>query len=228
MGPARAGGRGPEASDRRGRDVLRDDGGVPADARQRSGVGAVAVRSSGCPRRRDPCRPRSSCWASRMRAPILLAPCAFAGHAHPDGELAVARAAAASDTTYVVSTASTHAARRRCPSRAPDRCWLQLYVPRDDEQLAPRLAQAAEAGFGAVVVTLDAPVGVDPAARLRSRSRGRRSGAARPSARVAAQPVGDMGDDRTHRRPHVAAGAGERGPARRRCAAPRSSTGARA
>ena len=95
---------------------------------------------------------------SRMRAPILLAPCAFAGHAHPEGELAVARAAVASDTTYVVSTASTHPPDDVARS-APDRCWLQLYVPNDDEQLAPRLAQAADAGFGAVIVTLDAPVG---------------------------------------------------------------------
>jgi 4-hydroxymandelate oxidase len=115
-----------------------------------------------------------------MNAPILLAPCAFAGYAHPEGELAVARAAAAAGTTYVVPITSTvpvdDVARV-----APGSCWLQLYVPRDEEQLAPTLARAAEAGFGAVVVTMDAPVGsirrhgyvpdravVDPVARARS------------------------------------------------------------
>ena len=43
----------------------------------------------------------------RMRAPILLAPCVFAGHAHPDGELAVARAAVVTGSTYVVSSSSS-------------------------------------------------------------------------------------------------------------------------
>jgi 4-hydroxymandelate oxidase len=92
-----------------------------------------------------------------MRAPILLAPCAFAGHAHPEGELAVARAAATAGTTYVVSSSSTvePAAVART---APGPCWLQLYVPNDEPQLAPAVELAAESGFGALVVTLDAPV----------------------------------------------------------------------
>jgi len=91
-----------------------------------------------------------------MAAPILLAPCAFVGHAYPDGELAVARAAATTATTYVVPanpTVSGDVARH-----APGRCWLQLYVPADAQQLAPTLADAADAGFAAVVVTMDAPV----------------------------------------------------------------------
>ena len=92
-----------------------------------------------------------------MPTPILLAPCAFAGHAHHDGEHAVARAAAAAGTTFVVSSASSVAPDDVARStRGP--CWLQLYVPRDELELAPRLARAEAAGFGAVVVTLDAPV----------------------------------------------------------------------
>jgi 4-hydroxymandelate oxidase len=95
-------------------------------------------------------------FGAAMAAPILLAPCAFVGHAHPDGELAVGRAAAATGTTYVVpSTATVPADVAR---HAPGRCWLQLYVPTDAEQLARTLAGATDAGFGAVVVTLDAPV----------------------------------------------------------------------
>jgi 4-hydroxymandelate oxidase len=92
-----------------------------------------------------------------MGSPILLAPCAFAGHAHPDGEHAVARAAATAGTTYVVSTAAS-VAPDEVARRAPGACWLQLYVPRDEEQVAPTLARAEAAGFGAVVVTIDAPV----------------------------------------------------------------------
>jgi 4-hydroxymandelate oxidase len=92
-----------------------------------------------------------------MSAPILLAPCAYAGHAHPEGELAVARAAAAATTTFVVSSAASVAPNDVARS-APGVCWLQLYVPHEERQLAPLLARAADAGFGAVVVTVDAPV----------------------------------------------------------------------
>jgi 4-hydroxymandelate oxidase len=92
-----------------------------------------------------------------MAAPILLAPCAFAGHASPNGELAVARAAEATGTTYVVPTTST-VSPDEVARHTPGTCWLQLYVPRDPQQLAPTLAGAAAAGFAAVVVTMDAPV----------------------------------------------------------------------
>ena len=92
-----------------------------------------------------------------MRAPILLAPCAFAGHAHPEGELAVARVAATTGTTYVVSSSST-VQPAEVARTAPGPCWLQVYVPNDEQQLAPAIERAAEAGFRALVVTLDAPV----------------------------------------------------------------------
>jgi 4-hydroxymandelate oxidase len=95
---------------------------------------------------------------AELRVPILLAPCAFAGHAHPGGELAVARAAGPAGVTYVVS-ASSSLPPDDVARAAPGRCWLQLYVPRADEQIARTLSRAAEAGFEAVVVTLDAPVG---------------------------------------------------------------------
>jgi len=95
---------------------------------------------------------------AKMGAPILLAPCAFTGRAHAGGELTVARAALETGTTYVVPQTSTKAPRDVAKS-APDRCWFQLYVPNDEHALEPLLADAADAGFAAIVVTLDAPVG---------------------------------------------------------------------
>jgi 4-hydroxymandelate oxidase len=92
-----------------------------------------------------------------QRAPVLLAPCAFAGYADPDGEHAVARAAAATGSTFVVSASSSYSPDEVART-APGRCWLQVYVPHDDEQLAARLTSAEDAGFGAIVVTVDAPV----------------------------------------------------------------------
>ena len=120
-------------------------------------------------------------FGATIAAPILLAPCAFAGHAHPGGELAVAAAAVTTATTYVVASTAT-IAPDEVARAAPGRCWLQCYVPHDEQQLAPTIAGAADAGFAAVVVTLDAPVGslrrdgyvpdrrdVDPLVRARQR-----------------------------------------------------------
>jgi 4-hydroxymandelate oxidase len=61
-------------------------------------------------------------------------------------------------TTYVVPQTSTKPPRDVAMS-APGHCWFQLYVPNEEDALEPLLADAADAGFGAIVVTLDAPVG---------------------------------------------------------------------
>ncbi|HSS10866.1 MAG TPA: alpha-hydroxy acid oxidase [Acidimicrobiales bacterium] len=91
-------------------------------------------------------------------APILLAPCAFAGYADPDGEWAVARAAAKSNVIYVVSSASSKPPET-VPGVATASCWLQLYVPEQKEDVAQAVYRAEEAGFEAIVVTVDAPIG---------------------------------------------------------------------
>ena len=78
-----------------------------------------------------------------VAAPILLAPCAFAGHAHPDGEWAVARGAARTGTPYVVSSASTQAPASVPPAAATP-CWFQLYVPGS----APEMERLVRRGGG--------------------------------------------------------------------------------
>ncbi len=93
-----------------------------------------------------------------VAAPILLAPCAFAGYAHPEGEWAVARAAAEQQLVYVVSSASSKSPET-VPGHAGARCWAQLYVPADRQEAADVVHRAEGAGFTAIVVTVDAPVG---------------------------------------------------------------------
>ena len=68
-----------------------------------------------------------------MPAPLLLAPIGVLSIMHPDGELAVARAAAELGVPMVLSTAASHtieevaaAVRRRGPR------WYQLYWPTED------------------------------------------------------------------------------------------------
>jgi 4-hydroxymandelate oxidase len=89
--------------------------------------------------------------------PILVAPWAFQGLAHPDGEVATARAAAKAGTILVFSSTAAH--RLEDVARATEAPkWFQLYVYRDRGFTRDTLARAHAAGFGAVVFTVDLPV----------------------------------------------------------------------
>lgn len=106
--------------------------------------------------------------------PVLVAPTAFLRLAHPDGEPAVARAAAAAGTIYCLSTLAT-AAPAEVASAAPDgRRWFQLYCYRDRGITRALVEQAVEAGFEAIVLTVDMPF-------LGRRERDLRSGFAVPA-----------------------------------------------
>jgi isopentenyl diphosphate isomerase/L-lactate dehydrogenase-like FMN-dependent dehydrogenase len=87
--------------------------------------------------------------------PVLLGPAAFQRLAHPDGEQASARAAAAAGTVYCLSTLA-NAAPAELPGDGPR--WFQLYAFRDGGITRGLVDQAVDAGFGAVVLTVDAPV----------------------------------------------------------------------
>ena len=104
------------------------------------------------------CRQLSTTLLGRsIPFPVLIAPTALHGLAHPDGEVATARAAGAEGITLVLSTVSNRPLEAvRGASTAP--LWFQLYVYRDLE-LSRELVQRVEAaGFDALVLTVDAPV----------------------------------------------------------------------
>jgi 4-hydroxymandelate oxidase len=85
--------------------------------------------------------------------PVLIAPVGFQTLLHPDGELATARAAARAGTVMCVSMVSEAA-----PAEfSGGRLWFQLYWLRDRDLVADVLRQAREAGFEAVVLTVDSP-----------------------------------------------------------------------
>lgn len=89
--------------------------------------------------------------------PMLVAPMAFQAMAHDEGELGVARAAAAAGTVMCVSTFAT-VGPAEVAGAAPDgRRWLQLYWLRDFEIVKGILAEARESGYEAIVLTVDAP-----------------------------------------------------------------------
>jgi isopentenyl diphosphate isomerase/L-lactate dehydrogenase-like FMN-dependent dehydrogenase len=88
--------------------------------------------------------------------PVLIAPVAYQRVAHPDGEVAMARAAASAGTIMCLSTLANASWDEVCPTGA--RLWFQFYVPRDEGLAEELVAGARERGFRAVVLTVDTPV----------------------------------------------------------------------
>jgi 4-hydroxymandelate oxidase len=90
--------------------------------------------------------------------PVLVAPTAFQRLAHPEGELATLRAAAAAGTIMSLSTLSsvTPAELAAAAPEAPK--WFQLYWSRDRDFTQELVETAADSGFTALVLTVDLPV----------------------------------------------------------------------
>ena len=89
--------------------------------------------------------------------PILIAPTAYHRLVHPDGELATAHAASLTRTWMTVSTqasVSLEDIARECATTL----WFQLYLqPRREDTLA-LVRRAEQAGYRAIVLTIDALV----------------------------------------------------------------------
>ena len=90
--------------------------------------------------------------------PVLVAPVAAQRVVHPDGEVATARAAAAAGTVFCLSTFGTASPSEVAAAAPEGRHWLQVYVLRDRGVSDALIEEAVAAGFGALVVTVDAPV----------------------------------------------------------------------
>lgn len=97
----------------------------------------------------------ASILGTSMPAPVMLAPVGVQSIVHPEGELAVARAAAAQGLTFILSTASSHTLEDVAGAVGDAQRWFQLYWPKQRELAASFVARAGEAGYGAIVVTLD-------------------------------------------------------------------------
>ncbi len=93
---------------------------------------------------------------ARLAMPVQLAPTATQKMAHPDGELAAARAAAAAGIAYSLSTLST-VSIEDVGAACPGTKWFQLYMYRDRGVTTDLIDRAAEAGYGAVQLTVDTP-----------------------------------------------------------------------
>ena len=100
----------------------------------------------------------TSVLGTEMAAPVLLAPIGVQSIVHPEGELAVGRAAAAHGLAPILSTAASHSLEdvaAAMEATHPASRWYQLYWPTDRDLAASFVARAEAAGYEAIVVTLD-------------------------------------------------------------------------
>ena len=94
-----------------------------------------------------------SLLGTSLGTPVLVAPAALQGLAHPDGERATAAGAASAGSLMVVSTRSSTPLEEL--AGAP--WWFQAYVMRDRGLTRSLVQRAAAAGARAVVLTGDTP-----------------------------------------------------------------------
>ncbi len=98
-------------------------------------------------------------FGQRWSAPLAVAPIGLAGLVRPHGDLMLAGAAARAGLPYLLSTASNarlETVRRQTSGAAP---WLQLYVMGERSIAEQIVRRARQAGYGALVLTVDVPVG---------------------------------------------------------------------
>ncbi|MBL8383346.1 MAG: alpha-hydroxy-acid oxidizing protein [Burkholderiales bacterium] len=106
-------------------------------------------------------------FGHRFASPFGIAPMGIAGIARFEADIAMARAAARMNVPFTLSNMSTvpmEAVARSCDSVK----WLQVYMPADRERASRFVARAAAAGYQALLVTIDVPVGANRENNLRS------------------------------------------------------------
>ena len=92
------------------------------------------------------------------KLPICVSPTGAVGFGRPGGDIAIARAAAAFGIPYTLSTTAT-ASIERIAEEAPGRLWFQAYILKQQAFTLGLVERARAAGYEALVVTVDLPVG---------------------------------------------------------------------
>jgi isopentenyl diphosphate isomerase/L-lactate dehydrogenase-like FMN-dependent dehydrogenase len=103
------------------------------------------------------CSTATTVLGTEISMPVLIAPVALQGMAHPDGDLATARAAAAAGTIMCLSTAATARPAAVAAAAPGGARWFQVYVFDDRAITEDLVAEAVDTGYGALVLTVDAP-----------------------------------------------------------------------
>jgi 4-hydroxymandelate oxidase len=101
------------------------------------------------------CTTECALLGRRTSAPIAVAPVAYQGLVHPDGELAAARAAKAAGVPFMASTLSSVPIEEIVAVGGT--VWFQLYWLRETRQVLDLVRRAEDAGCEAIALTVDVP-----------------------------------------------------------------------
>jgi isopentenyl diphosphate isomerase/L-lactate dehydrogenase-like FMN-dependent dehydrogenase len=101
--------------------------------------------------------PSTEILGTRVDFPVLVAPWAYQKMAHPDGELATARAAASAGTVMIVSSTTADFLEDVAAASGFAK-WWQLYVLTDRARSEEMLRRVHDAGYVAICLTVDFPV----------------------------------------------------------------------
>src|SRR4249920_2826127 len=101
--------------------------------------------------------PSSTILGQPLAYPLVLAPTGFTRIADPQGELAVARAAARAGLPYTLSTLSTRSIEE-VRAVSDGRLWFQVYAWRDRGLVQEMIQRAADARYEALMLTVDTAV----------------------------------------------------------------------
>jgi L-lactate dehydrogenase (cytochrome) len=101
--------------------------------------------------------PSTTILGTEVPIPLALSPTGFNRIAVPDGELAVARAAQRAGLPYSLSTLGTRSIEEVAAVNA-GRKWFQVYVWNDRGLVKDMIERARDAGFEALVLTVDTAV----------------------------------------------------------------------
>jgi 4-hydroxymandelate oxidase len=106
-------------------------------------------------------------FGTRFNSPIILCPLGAQRAFHPEGEIAVARAAKARGHLQILSTVTSTGVEDVVAARGAP-VWYQLYTTSSFDIAAKLVKRAEAAGCPAVAVTVDLPAGrnIETAARL--------------------------------------------------------------
>ncbi len=95
---------------------------------------------------------------ARADMPMAISPTGISGLAWYQGEVALAKAAAAKGIPFTLATGSI-TAMETVADEAGGRLWYQLYMWKEQDMSYQMIARARDAGFEALVVTIDGALG---------------------------------------------------------------------
>jgi L-lactate dehydrogenase (cytochrome) len=109
---------------------------------------------------------KTTLFGREYSVPFGIAPMGGSSMAAYQGDIVLARSAAAANVPMIMSGASlTRLEDVRAAGRT---CWFQAYLPGDDAAIKTMVDRVARGGFDTIVLTVDVPVGANRENNVRS------------------------------------------------------------